>query len=392
MERIIPSFFDTDFYKITMAQMVWRLYPDVWVRYRFFNRGRHPFPKGFEDSLRQQVEQMAALVPEKEIISWLQERYDFLAPDFLSWIATVRFDPSQVRIGSDGNGLWVEIEGPWLTSIFWETPLMATITELRNRMLGLKPQEGYRGKAYLKWEFFQENGVNVAEFGARRRSSLEVHQNVLRAGLPFVQTDERNGLVGTSDVYLAHRFNLRPIGTIAHEVFMVMAALFGYSLANQKGLESWVRVYGQRLGIALPDTYTTDVFLRQFDSQLARHFDGLRQDSGNPFEFVDKVVNHYRSLGIDPLTKTVVFSDSLDPPKAVEIASYCRGKIKCSFGIGTNLTNDVGHPAPNWVIKVVAVKVGALWIPTVKLSDDSGKITTYEMAEVERARKELGLM
>lgn len=374
-----------------MTQMVWRLYPDVWVRYRFFNRGGHSFPNGFGPALRKQIEAMEGLTPKKEIISWLQSRYDFLAPDFLSWLATVRFDPSQVRIEPEGDGLSVEIEGPWLTSIFWETPLMATITELRNRLMGLTPQEGYIEKAARKWKYLQENGVNTAEFGARRRFSFEVHQNVLSAAIPFVQAGEKSGLVGTSDVYLAYLNNLRPIGTIAHEVFMVMAALYGYAEANRKGLESWVKVYGQNLGIALPDTYTADVFLRQFDSELARHFDGLRQDSGSPFEFVDKVVLKYRSLGIDPLTKTVVFSDGLNPERAVEIASYCRGKIKCSFGIGTNLTNDVGHPAPNWVIKVVAVKVHYSWIPTVKLSDDRGKITAYEMAEVERARKELGL-
>jgi nicotinate phosphoribosyltransferase len=154
---------------------------------------------------------------------------------------------------------------------------------------------------------------------------------------------------------------------------MAHGALFGYRMANKLALDHWVDVYGGSLGIALSDTYTTDSFLKSFDMRLAKLFDGVRQDSGDPFEFADKAIEHYKKMGIDPMSKVIVFSDSLNIEKAVAIKEYCVGKIKSSFGIGTHLTNDVGVKPMNIVIKLSGVKVNDELIPCIKLSDDKGK-------------------
>jgi nicotinate phosphoribosyltransferase len=168
----------------------------------------------------------------------------------------------------------------------------------------------------------------------------------------------------------------KPIGTHAHEWFMFHAARYGFKMANAMGLEHWVNVYRGDLGIALSDTYTSEVFFGQFDKMFSKLFDGVRHDSGDPIEFADKVIAHYQKMGIDPKSKTIIFSDSLNYKKVAAIADYCSGKIAMSFGIGTNLTNDAGLEPMNIVIKMTAAfpKDGE-WTDVVKLSDEPGKHT-----------------
>jgi nicotinate phosphoribosyltransferase len=173
---------------------------------------------------------------------------------------------------------------------------------------------------------------------------------------------------------MIHR--LKAIGTQAHELYMVIAALFGYRMANKITMEKWIEIFRGDLGIALSDTFTTDVFLQSFDKKFAKLFDGVRQDSGDPIEQAEKIVKHYDSLGIDPTTKTIVFSDSLNLDKVATIHEWCKGKIKDAYGIGTFLTNDVGVKPLNFVIKLTAVQgCTGEWLPTVKLSDTPGKHT-----------------
>lgn len=189
----------------------------------------------------------------------------------------------------------------------------------------------------------------------------------------------QNSFVGSSNVHLAMVNGVKPIGTHAHEWFMFHAAKYGFKVANSLGLEHWVDVYRGDLGIALSDTYTTDAFYNQFDKKFAKLFDGVRHDSGDPVEFAEKTINHYKKLGIDPTSKTIIFSDALNYDKVARIADYCRDKIGMSFGIGTNLTNDVGLVPMNIVVKMVeAFPEGDEWIPVVKLSDEKGKYTGDE--------------
>jgi nicotinate phosphoribosyltransferase len=217
-----------------------------------------------------------------------------------------------------------------------------------------------------------ELGVTVADFGTRRRHSFEVHKIVMRA----LKEAGDPGFIGTSNVYLAMLNQTRPIGTHAHEWFMFHAARYGFKMANTMALEHWVEVYRGDLGIALSDTYTTESFFSAFDKKFAKLFDGVRHDSGDPIEFADKTINHYERLGIDPRSKTIIFSDALNYSKVAQIAGHCRGRIGMSFGIGTNLTNDVGLKPLNIVIKMTeALPQNEPWIPVVKLSDEKGKYT-----------------
>lgn len=220
---------------------------------------------------------------------------------------------------------------------------------------------------------YKEMGITIADFGSRRRHSYAVHKLV-------VQTLKQYGegsFIGSSNVHLAMRSGIKPIGTHAHEWFMFHAAKYGFKMANMLGLEHWVQVYRGDLGIALSDTYTTRVFFEQFDKKFSKLFDGVRHDSGDPLSFAAQTIAHYERMGIDPLSKTIIFSDGLNEDKVARIAEYCRGRIGMSFGIGTNFTNDVGLEPLNIVIKMYEAypEDAAQWTPVVKLSDINGKYT-----------------
>ena len=221
-------------------------------------------------------------------------------------------------------------------------------------------------------DVYQEMGVKIAEFGTRRRHSYQVHQLIVNALKDYYGSC----YVGTSNVHFAMTTGVKPIGTHAHEWFMYHGARFGFRLANQVGLDRWVNAYHGDLGIALTDTYTTDVFFQYFNMKLAKLFDGVRHDSGDPVEFAEKVIAHYRKFDIDPLSKTIIFSDGLNLEKVQRIVEATQGKIGISFGIGTNLTNDTGLKPMNIVIKLVSVAEPDLpWTNVIKLSDDKGKHT-----------------
>jgi nicotinate phosphoribosyltransferase len=182
--------------------------------------------------------------------------------------------------------------------------------------------------------------------------------------------------LGTSNVHLAMLQNKKPSGTHAHEWFMYHASEYGFKVANAMSLENWTNVYQGDLGIALTDTYTTEIFFEQFNKKFSKLFDGVRQDSGDPIAFAVKTIEHYQKMGIDPKSKIIVFSDALNLDKVKVIADFCRGKIKMSFGIGTNFSNDVGLPAMNMVIKLTETKAeNNSWEGVVKLSDEKNKHT-----------------
>ena len=370
---MIKSILDNDLYKFTMQQAVHMLYPRAEVEYRFVNRGDTPFPDGFAGRYEKAIEKLSVLILTPDEEEYLKKTCYFMTPVYLDFLRTYRFDPKEVQVQQEGGRIELTIKGPWFRTILWEVPLMATMSELYFK---LGPESAQHREALQKRNrekslLLKENGVSYADFGTRRRYSLENHERVLQDLLSV--TD--NTLVGTSNVYLAKKFDIRPIGTHAHEWFMYHAVENGYRLANRSAIEAWTHVYHGHLGIALTDTFTTDAFLSTFDSVQARLFDGVRHDSGDPFEFVDKVVTHYKKMRIEPNHKTIVFSDALNPKNAVEIKKYCRGKINASFGLGTNLTNDVGPQPLNIVIKMTACRSSAdlPWHPTVKLSDAKEK-------------------
>jgi len=229
--------------------------------------------------------------------------------------------------------------------------------------------------AWCKADQFKKMGVKFADFGTRRRFSADHHAKIVKA----LVEGGGDSFVGTSNVELAAENGLRAIGTLAHEWVMFHAAKYGYRYANHMALEKWTEVYQGNLGIALPDTFTTDNFFKAFTMKYAKLFDGVRHDSGGPLLFADKVIQHYRNFKIDPMSKTIVFSDGLNPETIKKIHEHCKGKIKYSFGIGTNLSCDIEGVKPmNIVIKMTACSPTGRdddWTPVVKLSDNLIKHT-----------------
>lgn len=367
----LNSLLDNDFYKITMQQAVFRLFPRARARYAFINRGAHSFAPGFSEALRRSVDALAGLRLTSAEKNWLGATCPYLDPAYLDFLEGYRYDPSEVQIQQNGNELEVLVEGYWYRTILWEVPLLALISE-NYYVLGKEarePDETIIQKTRKKIEGYGELGVSIAEFGTRRRHSYAVHDRVVETLKRFGRT-----FVGTSNVHLAMKHGTKPIGTHAHEWFMFHAAKYGFKMANTVALEHWVDVYRGDLGIALSDTFTTDEFYEVFDRKFAKLFDGVRHDSGDPLVFADKTINHYRSLGIDPLSKTIIFSDALDPEKVRRIADHCRGIIGMSFGIGTNFTNDAGPRPLNIVMKMTeALPESEPWTPVIKLSDVPGK-------------------
>lgn len=387
--RIINSLLDNDFYKFTMQNAVTKLFPTARVRYRFVNRGGHKFPEGFAQALRHQVERMSELSLQPDEKAYFARKCKYLDPVYLDFLSGFRYDPSEVHIEQHGGDLDVTIEGLWYRTILWEVPLMAVISELYYNLEGLQrvSDEVVCDITRRKMEAYKALDIKIAEFGTRRRHSYRVQELVVAALQKYGGTN----YIGTSNVRLAMDYNVIPIGTHAHEWFMFHAAHFGYKMANRAGLGNWVDVYHGDLGIALPDTFTTDVFLNSFDKKFAKLFDGVRHDSGDPLEFIDKITSHYKGLNIDPQSKTIIFSDTLNPQTVRRIADYCRGKIGMSFGIGTNFTNDVGLEALNMVIKMSeAFTENGKWTPTVKLSDAEGKYTG-DPAAIDLAKTILGI-
>ncbi|MFL5811814.1 MAG: nicotinate phosphoribosyltransferase [Flavisolibacter sp.] len=369
----LSSLLDNDFYKFTMQQCVVKLFPKAKARYRFINRGRHVFPAGFADALRDSINSMSSLGLTKEEKQWLCTSCPYLDPVYLDFLQGYSYDPSEISIKQNGGDLDVSIEGYWYRTILWEVPLLSLISEnfytLQNTDRLSNEEIIVRTKN--KIEAYDNMNVTIAEFGTRRRHSFEVHELVVQTLKKFGKS-----FVGTSNVHLARTNATKPIGTHAHEWFMFHAAKYGFKMANTMALEHWIDVYRGELGIALSDTFTTAEFYEIFDKKFARLFDGVRHDSGDPLEFADKTIEHYQRLGIDPLSKTIIFSDALNIDKVKKIAVHCKGRIGISFGIGTNFTNDVGLNPMNIVVKMTeALPDGEPWTPVVKLSDEPAKYT-----------------
>lgn len=381
--KIMSSILDNDFYKFTMQHAVIKKFPYAKASYMFINRGKHEFPQGFAQALQQAVNDMAELKLTKEEKTFLRQTCPYLDPTYLDFLQGYRYDPSEVQITQQANELHVTLSGYWYRTILWEVPLMSLICELFYRLdptATPETEDLIREKTRVKIENYKKLGVTIAEFGTRRRHSYRVHSIVVDTLKKYGGTT----FIGTSNVHLAMKYGTKPIGTHAHEWFMFHAAKYGFKMANSVGLEHWVDIYRGDLGIALTDTYTSRVFFEQFDKKFAKLFDGVRHDSGEPEEFADLTIAHYQSLNIDPRSKTIIFSDGLNPEKVDAITQHCKGRIGMSFGIGTDFTNDVGLTAMNIVIKMThALPEGGHWTDVVKLSDEPKKHTgTPEMIEL----------
>ena len=290
-ERIINTPIDTDLYKLTMGQAVLHNHPQVEAGYKFINRGETAFPAGFGYQLEEQVEMMAGLQLDKEQIEFLKQSCPYLSSDYLQWLRDYHFDPREVSVRQVGGRLDINIDGPWSRTIYWEVPLMATISELYFKNTRQSPDENWQQRCQTKAETFRKEGVKYTDFGTRRRFSHQVHEDVV----DILKRNAGPEFLGTSNVELAMRFNLKPVGTYAHEWVMGQAGIYGVEKANRVAMELWQNEFDGRLSTALTDTFTTEVFLRSYNRERALNFRTLRQDSGSPEKWTDQVVFHLRS-------------------------------------------------------------------------------------------------
>lgn len=384
---IIQFITDNDLYKFTTMNAIQKLYPEAMVKYAFINRGNTPFPAGFADLLRKEVEAMASLKLSKEEESFIRRKCPYFDPVFLDLLKGYRFNPDEVKVWQDEGNLHVEIEGPWYRTVLWEVPILAIISELYFQVLHHPPVQ-ITERAKSKAIELRKIGADYSEFGTRRRYSMEVQNLVLQTLIEY----SGQSLTGTSNLYFAMKYNLTPIGTHPHEWFMYHAVHYGYPMANAMSLDKWVEVYHGSLGIALADTFTSDAFFKSFTLKHAKLFDGVRWDSGDPIAFTDKTLAFYQQHRIDPKTKTIVYSDALNLEEVKRIKQYVNGRIHDAYGIGTFLTNDVGVLPLNMVIKMAAAKPHPSfdWIPAIKLSDAPIKHTGNK-EDIQLCMKILGL-
>ena len=380
---ILQSFFDTDHYKITMGQVIFHQFPRVGAKYQFINRAGTLFPESFAETLRGQVRDLADLQVRPEEIAWLLDHVRYLKPTYLEWLQHYRFNPEEVAIRQQKGDLSIEVRGPWYHTVFWEVPLLALVSELYFR--GRRPAADWQERITAKSAKMAAAGVHWADFGTRRRFAYAVQEKVVE-----LMRGYRPLFLGTSNPYLAMKFDLTPVGTYAHEGPMAMQVPAGVRGCNQAWIDAWVREYEGDLGIALTDTVTSAYFFRHFSRRDTKLFDGIRQDSGSPSAIAELAIQHYQSLNVDPRSKRIIFSDSLTDDKIIALHEQFRERIKVTGGIGTFLTNDVGHTPLNIVMKLVAADFGDGLRPVVKLSDDPGKYTG-EAPLVAAALRDLGL-
>ena len=389
---IIQSVLDTDLYKFTTSYAYSKLYPRAYGQFRFIDRGKTTYPQGFAEELKKELQEMSKLALTKDEASFLSRELPYLPPTYIDFVRGFRFDPEEVKVEQDAEGhLSIIAEGLLYRVTLWETPILALVSELYYKMLGAQPDMEYTERTIIsKARKLAEHGITFSMFGMRRRFSAAIEDRVTE----LLKEHAAGYLFGTSNVYYAYKHGLRVSGTHPHEWIQFHGAMFGYKMANYMAMEDWINVYDGDLGTVLTDTYTTDVFMRNFSKKHAMLFTSLRHDSGDPLKFTEKVIARYRELRVDPTIKYIIFSDSLDPERAIEIANYCKGRIGASFGIGTNFSNDVGNGIcpMNIVMKLWKCKMTEKerWHPCVKLSDVDGK-HTGEPEEIELAQRTLGL-
>ena len=389
---IIQSVLDTDLYKFTTSYAYSKLYPRAYGQFRFIDRGKTRYPKGFADALKKELQAMSELALTKDEANFLSRELPYLPPTYIDFVRGFRFDPEELQVTQDEEGyLSIVAEGLLYRVTLWETPILALVSELYYQIMGQQPDLAYTEETIIrKAKQLSEANITFSMFGMRRRFSAAIEDLVTK----LLKEHSGDNFFGTSNVHFAYKHGLRVSGTHPHEWIQFHGAMFGYKMANYMAMEDWINVYDGDLGTVLTDTYTTDVFMRNFSKKHAMLFTSLRHDSGDPLSFTEKVITRYRELRVDPTIKYIIFSDSLDPERAIEIANYCKGRIGASFGIGTNLSNDVGNGVRpmNIVMKLWKCKMTEKerWHPCVKLSDVDGK-HTGEPEEIELAQRTLGL-
>ena len=387
---IIQSLLDTDLYKFSMMQVVLHHFPGAQVEYRFRCRTEGVDLRRFIEEIREEVAALYRLRFREDELAYLRS-LRFMKSDFVDFLGLFQFNEKYLAIGpGDGpGGMDIALRGPWLHTILFEIPVLAIVSEVVFRRTQPHPDlaEGrrrLRQKIDLVRTVEPELEFKISDFGTRRRFSLAWHEEVVQT----MKREVPQYFAGTSNVWFAMRNDMTPLGTMAHEYMQACQAL-GPRLRDSQifAFDTWAKEYRGDLGIALSDTYGFDAFLRDFDMYFCKLFDGARHDSGDPFEWGEKMIAHYRRNRVDPRTKTLIFSDQLSFPLAIEIARRFHHRAGTSFGIGTNLTNDLGYEPVNIVLKMTECNGQ----PVAKVSDSPGKTISKDPGYLRYLRQVFGL-
>ena len=381
MEQIIRHFTDNDLYTFTCQYYILETYPRAEVEYTFYDRNAYRYPQGFELLLREQVEMMRNVVISDEEVEFMKGRCVFLPIWYFTFLRGYRFNPDEVSIKQDAEGhLDISVKGKWFSTIMWEMPLLSCISELIHSLRGdfekydaALEQERCRQKTVK----IIENGLKLGDMGTRRRFSYAHQDMVVRIMEQTArQMDGPGKFIGTSNVWFAMKYGCTPLGTMSHQLISFEENVSGVFECNFNVMKKFSDVYDGDNGIYLYDCFGDKVFFSNLSKRMAMMYKGLRVDSGDEFEQTDKIIAKYRSLGIDPATKQVVYSNGLDIDKAIEIHRYCAGRVQDSYGVGTFLTCDVTGCEPmNIVVKLTRGRITELreWHDCVKLSCTKGK-------------------
>ncbi|MCM1139913.1 MAG: nicotinate phosphoribosyltransferase [Muribaculum sp.] len=384
MRQIITHFTDDDLYKFTMCCAVIDNFPRTQVRYKFFDRDNTIYPKGFSEEVCRQVAMLENVVITDEEIEFMRRRCNYIPSWFYSFLKGFRYRREWVNVTQDAEGLLsIEFSGCWSDTILLEVKVLAIVSELYYIFTGEDKKldyDDYYTRSYDKAKRLIDAGCYFSDFGTRRRASFMAQDTAVRAMANCQKSEGGTGrFVGTSNVYLAMKYDLTPIGTMAHEFVCAIAGMYGPLMANHIAMTQWANTYRGALGTFLYDTYGWRIFSLNFSEDFANMFKGLRVDSGNNYEELDNITSKYRSLNIDPRSKQIVFSNGLDVDEAIAIQKYAQTRCQPSYGIGTHFTNDFRGIKPrNIVIKLIDVKITESWpfySSTCKLSEDKGKYT-----------------
>ncbi|HHC6510310.1 TPA: nicotinate phosphoribosyltransferase [Vibrio parahaemolyticus] len=385
--RIIQSALDFDVYKVNMMSAVAALYPDAMVSYKFIVRSEEDLSELLPEVKAEVLKLQDVRFTENEI-AYMKRVAPYLKPEFVEALRHFRFNPqSDVsfhnKTMSDGSSqLRITINGLWKETILYETIIMSIVSEVRSRQRWSDiPFEQFQTVLedkvrYLKAELERRNITNFkfADMSTRRRFSFQAQRTMLE----YLSKELPQCLTGTSNYHLARELDLTPIGTVAHEWFMGHQALVNVRDSQKIALQRWQKMFNGALGIALTDTIGIDAFLKDFDEELSNAYVGVRHDSGCPFTWGEKMIAHYESLGIDPMTKTLVFTDGLNFEQALDICEHFQGRVQVSFGIGTSLANDMGNYVNDQgeayqPLSIVIKMVTCNGSPVAKISDEPEK-------------------
>ena len=387
---LIQSLLDTDLYKFTMMQVVLHHFPGAQVEYKFKCRTPGVDLRPHLEDMKSEFADLCKLRFRDDELAYLRG-LRFMKADFVDFLGLFKFNEKYLSAGhgEKPGEIDITIRGPWLHTILYEIPVLAIVSEVYFRRTQPRPNldEGRRrlaAKIELVRKLEPSLELRISDFGTRRRFSGAWQEEVLQT----LKREVPEYFAGTSNVLLAMRNNLTPLGTMAHEYMQACQAL-GPRLRDSQvfAFDKWAQEYRGDLGIALSDTYGFNAFLRDFDMYFCKLFDGVRHDSGDPFDWGERMIEHYRRNRVDPKSKQLIFSDQLSFPLAIEIARRFQGRARISFGIGTNLTNDLGYEPINIVLKMTECNGQ----PVAKVSDAPGKTISKDAGYLAYLRQVFGL-